>query len=335
MGKPGTAVNHSGVDAEAAVAATPRIISAERHVKEFSPFHEPAYWIEPGERVQVETLCAASGKIRQSARAGSNDALKTKVGWVMGMPMTGPIAVVGAEPGDALAVHIEAIAFEDSGWTDVAIGYGPAGALISQAEVRVLPIRDGAIDFGFGLRLPLTPMIGAIGTAPADRAIDSGVPEAHGGNLDCTLIRPGATLYLPVNVPGALLALGDLHAAMGDGEVGTAGLEVNGRVTLWVELVKGSTLPMPLVDTGEIVATISSAPDLDEAAQEAVRSMVRWLVTATALDANEAAMLIGLAGDLRVCQIVDPLMTCRMEVPKSILTTLGIRLAAAETGASE
>ena len=118
-------------------------------------------------------------------------------------------------------------------------------------------------------------MIGAIGTAPADRAIDSGVPEAHGGNLDCTLIRPGSTLFLPVNVSGALLVLGDLHAAMGDGEVGSAGLEVNGAVTLRVGLVKQPTMPLPLVDTGEVVATISSAPDLDEAARQAVTAMVR------------------------------------------------------------
>jgi amidase len=305
-----------------------RTLSAAKHVREFSPFHEPAYLVAPGELVRVETLCAASGKIRRSARAGSNAELRSKVGWTNGMPMTGPIAVSGAEPGDALAVHVAAITFDDSGWTDVAIGAGPAGDLIAEAEVRVLPIRDGAIDFGFGLRLPLTPMIGAIGTAPRDRPIDSGVPEAHGGNLDCTLIRPGSTLYLPVNVPGALLALGDLHAAMGDGEVGTAGLEVNGCVTLRLGLVKQATLPLPLVDTGDVVATISSAPTLDEAAKQAVRSMVQWLAASTALGANDAAMLLGLAGQLRICQIVDPLVTCRLEVPRPVLTDLGIRLSA-------
>src|SRR3954466_9780506 len=138
-----------------------RTLSAERHVKEFSPFHEPAYQIEPGELVRVETLCAASGKIRETATAGSNDELKRKVGWVPGMPMTGPIAIAGAEPGDALAVHIAAIDFEDSGWTDVPIGYGPMAGLVTEAEVRVLPIRDCQIDFGFGVHLPLTPMIGA------------------------------------------------------------------------------------------------------------------------------------------------------------------------------
>src|SRR3954470_18022145 len=102
-----------------------RTLSAARHVREFSPFHEPAYQIEPGELVCVETLCAGSGKIRQSAKAGSNAELRQKVGWAAGMPMTGPIAIVDAEPGDALAVFVEAIDFEDSGWTDVPIGQGP------------------------------------------------------------------------------------------------------------------------------------------------------------------------------------------------------------------
>jgi len=244
------------------------------------------------------------------------------------MQMKGPIAIAGAEPGDALAVFVEAIDFEDSGWTDVPIGQGPTTGLVTEAEVRVLPIRDQAIDFGFGLLLPLTPMIGAIGTAPRERAIDSGVPEAHGGNLDCTLIRPGATLFLPVNVPGALLSLGDLHAAMGDGEVGSAGLEVNGSVTLRTGLIKQATMPLPLVDVGEVVATISSAPDLDEAARQAVSAMVQWLSTATTLGVNDAAMLVSLAGNLRICQVVDPLMTCRLEVQKSILTSLGISLVA-------
>jgi amidase len=305
-----------------------RVLSATRFVREFSPFHEPAYQIAPGELVRVETRCAASGMIRETAKADSNAELRAKIGWTSGMPMTGPIAVAGAEPGDALAVHVAAIAFDDWGWSDVAIGYGPAGELVTEAEARVFRIVDGAIDFGFGVRLPLTPMIGAIGTAPLDRALDSGTPEAHGGNLDCTLIRPGATLYLPVHVPGALLSLGDLHAAMGDGEVGTAGLEVNGSVTLRVGLVKQTTAPLPLVDTGELVATISSAPDLDEAAQQAVKAMVQWLVADTALKVNDAAMLVSLAGDLRICQIVDPLMTCRLEIPKPILTTLGITLPA-------
>lgn len=303
-----------------------RTLTAEKHVKEFSPFHEPAYSAQPGEVIRVETLCASSGIIRESAKAETNEQLHAKTGWILGMPMTGPIYVEGAEPGDALAVYIDEIEVEDTGWTVAQPGRGAAGELITEAEVRVLPIRDGKVLFGFGVDLPLAPMIGAIGTAPKDRALRSGIPEAHGGNMDCTLIKPKSTLYLPVNVPGALLGLGDLHAAMGDGEVGMAGLEVNGSVTLRLELLKQATIPLPLVDTGATVSVIVSALDLDEAARRAVQEMVRWVVAATDLGVNDANMLVSLAGDVRICQIVDPLMTCRMDMPKHVLTQIGIRL---------
>ncbi len=306
----------------------PRSLSAATHVNAFSPRHAPAYRVAPGERVCVETLCSASGSIRHSATAASNDELRAKVGWVRGMPMTGPIFVDGAEPGDALAVRIDAIDVADVGWTDVMIGRGAVADLITEAEVRIFRIVDGAIDFGFGVQLPLTPMIGAIGTAPRDQALDAGIPDAHGGNLDCTLIKPQSTLYLPVNVPGALLGLGDLHAAMGDGEVGNAGLEVGGSVTLCCAIVQDHGLPLPLVDTGTLVATIASAPNLERASRQAVQAMVRWIAQETDLGINDSAMLVSFAGDLRICQVVNSLMTCRLEMPKDVLESIGIALPA-------
>ncbi len=306
----------------------PRSLSAAKHVNAFSPQHAPAYRVAPGERVRVETLCSASGSIRRSVTAASNDELRAKVGWVRGMPMTGPIFVDGAEPGDALAVRIDAIDVADVGWTDVMIGRGAVADLITEAEVRIFRIVDGAIDFGFGVQLPLTPMIGAIGTAPRDQALDAGIPDAHGGNLDCTLIKPLSTLYLPVNVPGALLGLGDLHAAMGDGEVGNAGLEVGGSVTLCCAIVQDHGLPLPLVDTGTLVATIASAPNLERASRQAVQAMVRWIARETDLGINDSAMLVSFAGDLRICQVVNSLMTCRLEMPKDVLESIGIALPA-------
>jgi amidase len=302
-----------------------RTLSAAKHVREFSPHHAPAYRVAPGEHVRVETRCSASDGIRHGATAASNDELRAKVGWVRGMPMTGPISIDGAEPGDALAVHIEAIDVADVGWTDVMIGRGAVAELITEAEVRTFRIVDGAFDFGFGVRLPLTPMIGAIGTAPRDRAVDAGIPDTHGGNLDCTLVKAGATLYLPVNVPGALLGLGDLHAAMGDGEVGNAGLEVGGSVTLCCDLVQDHALPLPLVDTGALVATIASAPDAERAARDAVQGMVRWIARATELGINDAAMLVSFVGDLRICQVVNGAITCRLEMPQGVLTALGMQ----------
>jgi amidase len=303
-----------------------RTLSAEKHTKEFSPFTAPAYHIVPDEWLRVETLCASSNAIHASAKAPTNEDLYAKTGWVLGMPMTGPISVEGAEPGDALAIYIDAIDIDSSGWTVAQPGRGASGDLIDEAEVRVLEIRDQEIPFGFGATIPLSPMIGAIGTAPRDAAMDSGIPEAHGGNMDCTLIKPKATLYLPVNVPGALLGLGDLHAAMGDGEVGMAGLEVNGSVLLRVRVFKRGAMPLPLVDTGTIVSAIVSAPDLDEAARLAVQAMAQWIAASTDLDINDANMLVSLAGDIRICQMVDPLMTCRMDMPKPILEQIGLTL---------
>lgn len=302
------------------------VLSSERHVKEFSPFLEPAYRVQPGEWIQVETLCASSGTVKQTVRAASNEELYAQTGWVLGMPMTGPIYVEGAEPGDALAIYIDEIITDDFGWTVAQPGRGASGDLIDVAEVRVLPITNGAVDFGFNVRLPLTPMIGAIGTAPKDQAYGSGIPEAHGGNLDCTLIRPKSTLYLPVNVPGALLGLGDLHAVMGDGEVGMAGLEVGGSVIVKFGLIKQATMPLPAVDIGTTISVIVSAPDLDEAARRSVQEMVRWIAAETELGINDANMLISLVGDVRICQIVDPLMTCRLDMPSDVLKSIGITL---------
>src|SRR6185437_10186644 len=150
---------------------TIRTLSADKYAKEFSPFLEPAYRVSPGEWIRVETLCASSGLIKETARADSNEELYAKTGWVLGMPMTGPIYVEGAEPGDALAIYIDEIGMADYGWTVAQPGRGAAGELIEEAEVRVLPIRDGVVEFGFGVDLPLKPMIGAIGTAPREQAI--------------------------------------------------------------------------------------------------------------------------------------------------------------------
>jgi amidase len=306
-----------------------RVLGAEQHSKVFGPNLEPAYTVTPGEWLRVETLCGSSGSITESAVAPTNEELYAKVGWKLGMPMTGPIYVDGAEPGDALAIYIDEIHMNDFGWTVAQHGRGAAGDLIDNAEVRVMTVQNGHVQFGHGLELPLTPMIGAIGTAPRDRTIGSGVPEAHGGNMDCTLIKPKATLYLPVNVPGGLLGLGDLHAVMGDGEVGMAGLEVSGAVDMRIGLVKHATFPMPLIDTGDIVTAIVSEKDLDDAAKYSVHAMVLWIARSTDLTLNEANMLVSLIGDVRICQIVDPLMTCRFDMPKWVMDSLGITLPSA------
>ena len=141
--------------------------------------------------------------------------------------------------------------------------------------------------------------------------------------MDCKRIGMGAALYLPVNVPGALLAMGDLHAVMGDGEVCVCGAEIAGEVTVRVTVVKGQPLPLPFLVTGEHAMAIYSDEGLDAAAQGATLRMRAFLMDQAKLAAHEAGMLLSLAGDLRICQAVDPNKTCRMELPLSILRDCG------------
>ena len=147
--------------------------------------------------------------------------------------------------------------------------------------------------------------------------------------MDCKRIGEGATLYLPVNVPGALLAMGDLHALMGDGEVCVCGGEIAGAVTVKVSVIKGrscqpgSGLPLPFLTTAEHAMAIYSAPSIDAAAEGATLRMRSFLIDQVKMQPHEAGMLLSLAGDLRICQAVDPNKTCRMEVKLSLLKKLG------------
>jgi len=159
-------------------------------------------------------------------------------------------------------------------------------------------------------------MIGVLGVAPAGEPVPCGTPGHHGGTLDTRLIAEGATVYFPVAVEGALLAAGDLHAAMGDGEVAVTGVEVGGRVALEVDVRRDLKLSDPLLEDGERVATIASALTLDEAAQMATRAMADLLSGRLGLSLPDAVMLMSAVGSLEISQIVDPLRTARFVMRK-------------------
>lgn len=162
-------------------------------------------------------------------------------------------------------------------------------------------------------------MIGVIGTAPAGEGVNTGTPGDHGGNMDTTAITEGATLYLPVNVKGALLAMGDLHAAMGDGEIMGDALEIPGEVEVTVEVLKDFTLPLPLVENDTHYITIGSHESMEEASKIATNNMVKLITEKTHLTYNQAGMLLSLAGNLCISQVVNPNKTIRMEFSKELL----------------
>jgi len=288
-------------------------ISKDTCVYAMSAQNEPALRVEPGSQVQFETWDALHGQIK-SADAGF-DALD----WERVNPATGPVYVNGAEPGDVLSVKIDRIDVADSGVVICGAGMGVMGHALKGSATKVVPITGDAAHYSDKIKIPLNKMIGVIGTAPKNGAIPCGAPDLHGGNMDCKEIREGATVLLPVNVPGALLALGDLHAVMADGEIGVTGVEVPGHVTVTISVVKGRDLPLPMILNDAHVMTLASDEDLDTAVNMAVANMIHYLKTHEGFSLEDAVMLTSLTGDVKICQVVDPKKTIRVEFPKKYL----------------
>ena len=230
-------------------------------------------------------------------------------------PATGPLYIEGAEVGDVIKVDILRIDIGNQGVEVAAPGMGRIANRITKEETVVCDIEDGYALFK-GLKIPLNKMIGVIGTAPAGEGIPTGSPHDHGGNMDCTMIKEGASLYLPVNTEGALLAMGDLHAAMGDGEIIGAGLEIAGEVEVRVNVIKNFNYKLPIIEMKDKWITLGSRETMEEASDFAIHNMVDIILDKTDLNVNQAGMLLSMAGNLRVCQIVDPNMTMRMELDK-------------------
>lgn len=294
-------------------------ITTEHVTCTLSKDHPPVARIASGETVVFETMDCYGNQIRSEAIDF------TGIRRDFNNPATGPLFVESAMPGDILKIEIVDIQVARQGVMAVRPGAGALGDVFQSARTKVIPVEDGYAIFNNRLRLPLNPMIGVIGVAPLEE-MKTTVPHLHGGNMDCKRIVKGATLYLPVFVEGALLSIGDLHGLMADGEIVICAVEMEGEVKVKVEVIKGSTLPTPLVVEGNELMAISSEKTLDEAAHAVTRTMHRFLTQEVGMDTHEAGMLLSLIGELRICQIVDPLMTTRMELPLSVLGSYGYRL---------
>jgi amidase len=241
---------------------------------EYSRHVEPRLRIETGETIAVETEDAFSGQIRTNADRRDKSTMPYS------NPQTGPIAVTGAEPGDALAVTIESIAPRDG---QCVTRTGEAGMLAPWLGsdcphgTHVCPIRDGLIQWSDTLTIPYRPMLGCIGTAPAWGSPTTVPAGPHGGNMDIVEVCPGNTIYLPVFVPDALLYLGDAHAAMGHGELSASGLEMPAESVITVNLVKRKRLPGPRIETSDAIMTVVSGAPMERSAAQAFAQLILWL----------------------------------------------------------
>lgn len=276
----------------------------------YAPKREPVVTVASGERLLVETRTAfGEAELIQGQEV---------VGPPPGRadPLTGPIFVSGAEVGDALAVHIEAIDLVG----DPVIGpiRGVSALDWHALPVDILEVRDGQLLVG-KLSLPLRPMVGCIAVAPPTETTPSTSVGDHGGNLDTRHIAPGATVLLPVFEPGAGLVLGDCHALQGDGEMTGTPPETDAEVTIRVEVLKGLTLKRPRVLTADRLMVLASAATLEQACALAIEDMVSALADETSLTRDEAYVLLTLCADLEISQIVNSWATVRVAVDRTLL----------------
>ena len=336
-----------------AVALSHGITEAETHrftptsyYTTFSAAHPPVLRIRPGDRVVTTTVDAAG-----------YDA-DTKMITAPGNPQTGPFYIEGAEPGDTLVVTLERIrpnrkfAFSldilapytvDPGFLRSAnaeqgtnivlweIDEAAGVARLSSDAEAVRRFEREASRSGFmrrfgyrvgdtELEVPLAPMLGCLGTAPAGKqAIRSGVPARHGGNMDYAGTVEGVRVMLPVSEPGALFFLGDGHAKQGHGELVGTGVEVSMDVEFSVDLIKGKAVGWPRMENEEFLMVLGSARPLLQALQHATTELQAWLMNDYGYDERASSLLMGQVLEYEIANVVDPNFTVVAKIRKSLL----------------
>ncbi|MFZ0172058.1 MAG: acetamidase/formamidase family protein [Acidimicrobiales bacterium] len=275
--------------------------------------HVPLLTVASGSEVTFETQDASGGQLRPGSTHESVRALDFE----RVNPVCGPVFVEGAHPGDTLQIDILAVEPGSYGWTGIIPGFGLLADRFPDPWLHVWEFEGGYATFTDQVRVPLQPFCGVLGVAPAEAGLHSVVPPRRvGGNLDTRQLGPGATLYLPVEVEGALFGVGDTHAAQGDGEV--CGTAIEGAMSVALRLSVRRDLRLdapefevrrPLERPGAAAAgyhaTTGIGPDLMGAVRQSVQAMIAHLERRRALSSEQAYALCSVAVDLRISEVVD------------------------------
>jgi len=275
--------------------------------------HPPRVRIKPGDTVVFETLEASANQITPTS---SSDALAT-LSFDPIHPLTGPVYVEGAEPGDGLSVEIISIKHKGWGWNGVIPGFGLMGEEFMTPYVHHYKLGRTHCEFRKDILIPYEPFCGVMGVGPREAGrLDTIPPRENAGNIDIRHLTPGTRVIFPVLVPGALFSCGDCHSAQGDGEVNGTGIETPMTVTLRFNLIKGANIPelrfttapgkkLTVTDEGGYFVTTAHGPDLFKNAQTAVRYMIDHLASEYNMTREQAYCLCGAAVDLKISEIVD------------------------------
>lgn len=238
-------------------------------------------------------------------------------------PITGPVYVEGAMPGDVLKVTLHEVEVGDWGWNAIVPGFGFLADTLPGKYIRIYELgpEKEYVQFNDKIRIPIRPFPGVMGVAPAtDEMLSTIPPRANGGNMDDPNLTEGTIVYFPVFVEGGLFSIGDGHATQGLGEVCGTAIEAPLRIVYEIELIKERSIQEPQYETEAYYATTGFAPTIDEAAKKATLYMIEYLEAEHGLSTEEAYALCSLAGDLKIAEVVDmPNMLVTMHLSKEVL----------------
>lgn len=294
-------------------------LSADQTHNKFSRAIPPVLTVPSGAVIEVFTEEATDRQLTLSSTAAD----LADVDFDLIHPLTGPVYIENAKPGDVIAVTLHEIELGDWGWTGIFPGFGFLADEFTEPALKTFKFDKNvtSLQFGNGMSVPLNPFPGVMGVAPdTDEMLSTIPPRANGGNMDDPNMTAGTTVYFPVFVEGALFSIGDTHAVQGHGEVCGTAVEAPMRIVYEVNLIKDRSIKEPQYETENYYAVTGFATTIDEAAKKATRYMVDYLESEYDMPREEAYMLCSLAGDLKIAEVVDaPHMLVTMHMQKSIL----------------
>jgi amidase len=289
-------------------------IDRDQHVWSFDSQREPIVTVEPGTLIEIETWDCFTGQVQTE-----KDTLE-KLDLSRVNSATGPIAVRGAEPGDTLSVTLLDIRPGSQGAAMCIPGWGQLIHQVESPTTRIFKVADGAIRMNDRVSFPIRPMFGVIGVSPESGDVSTFFADRHGGNMDDRMNGIGATVHLPVFQSGGQLAIGDMHASMGDGEISGTGVEIGGSALIKVDIIKDKRGGWPITETADSFYTHGTSPDnIDDALEFACEEASKLLVDEWGFSSEDAFMFLSVVGDLGISAYYHPSpgsIVARMRVPK-------------------
>lgn len=295
-------------------------LSADQTHNYWSSSVEPVLTVPSGSIIEVYTEEASDGQLEFNSTIEDLENLS----FDPIHPLTGPVFVEGAEPGDVLKIKLHKVELGDWGWTAIVPGFGFLADEFKEPWLKTFEFKEGSTTARFSedIEIPLKPFPGVMGVAPeTDSALSTIPPRYNGGNMDDPHMVEGTTVYFPVFVEGALFSIGDTHAAQGMGEVCGTAIEGPMRIVYEIEVIKnGRSIDEPEYESDDYYAVTAHAETIDKAAKKATRYMIDYLEEVHDMDRNDAYALCSLAGDLKIAEVVDiPHMLVSMHMPKDVI----------------